>query len=55
MTKERKEYLKELSEEYGMPLKQVIEIASILGEEEDYDFLVTTLEDYANGVYDGLI
>lgn len=39
---DRQEYLDYLAEEYG---DMVYEIASLLGETEDFDGLVTTLED----------
>ena len=46
MSNERKTYLAELAEEYGVPKIVVFELASILGPNEDYDGLVTELEDY---------
>lgn len=46
MTKERMEYLEELADEYDVPLFIVVTIAETLGPNEDYDGLVTTLEDY---------
>lgn len=46
MDKKRYEYLKELSDEYGVPLAVVIEVAEMLGPNEDHDGLITTLEDY---------
>jgi hypothetical protein len=46
MTDERKEYLKELSNEFDVPMGVVLDTASILGESEDYDGLVTSLSDY---------
>lgn len=47
MTKERMAYLKELAEEFDVELGFVIDLACLLGENEDYDGLVTSLEDYA--------
>lgn len=47
MTEERKEYLQELSDDYGVPLDVVMVIAEMLGESEDYDGLVTMVEDYS--------
>jgi hypothetical protein len=41
----RKEYLTSLSEDYGIEIRQVLTLASILGEEEDFDGLVTHLQD----------
>lgn len=49
MSKKRKEYLRELSGMYGIELSTVVYLAELLGENEDYDGLVTTLEDYAGG------
>ena len=45
MNEERKEYLKELSEDYGVDLNTVFSLASIRGENEDYDGLISALED----------
>ena len=45
MTKERKERLQELAEEFGVNEEMVFALASVLGESEDYDGLVTALED----------
>ena len=45
MTKERYDYLKELAEDYGIDLNTVLTIADMLGEEEDYDGLISTLND----------
>lgn len=42
--KNRKEYLESLCEEY--PRDIVYALASILGSSEDFDGLVTSLEDY---------
>jgi hypothetical protein len=42
-------YLKDLAENYGAELSMVIEIADLLGPEEDFDGLVTTIEDAAEG------
>lgn len=34
-----------MSEDYGVPLDVVYQLASILGKEEDFDGLVSALED----------
>lgn len=47
----RKDYLKSLANEFGMDFGQVYELASILGSSEDFDGLVTSLEDFADGFY----
>ncbi len=42
----RTAYLESLADDYGMDLDTVISLADILGEEEDFDGLVTSLQDY---------
>lgn len=42
----RKKYLQELAQDFGLPFEVAFEIAEMLGENEDYDALLTTLEDY---------
>jgi len=37
-----------LSEDFDIPLNAILEIADILGPDEDFDGLVTELEDYAD-------
>jgi hypothetical protein len=49
MTKDRINYLRSLSEEYGVDFQTVLYLAEILGDTEDYDGLVTTIQDYAGG------
>jgi len=44
--KSRMDYLTYLSEDYDCPLENVIALADLLGEVEDFDGLVTALEDY---------
>ena len=39
-------YLKSLAEDYGIELHIVESIAGLLGENEDFDGLVTSLQDY---------
>ena len=41
----RADYLKSLADDYGVPLTTVKDLASILGPEEDFDGLVTEIED----------
>lgn len=43
---QRQEYLKSLSEEYNVPQPIVDALAESLGPSEDYDGLVSVLEDY---------
>ena len=45
MDADRVDYLKELAEDFGVDEEAVFALASVLGETEDYDGLVTTLED----------
>ena len=42
----RGDYLKSLADGYGLSLEQVEEIAALLGPAEDFDGLVTELQDY---------
>jgi len=44
---DRAEYLDILAEEYGMDINVVLNLAEILGPNEDFDGLVTTLQDHA--------
>jgi hypothetical protein len=46
----RTEYLRSLSEEYDLPFSTVAMLASALGPNEDFDGLVTTLEDEAERI-----
>ena len=43
----RNEYLKGLAYEYNIPVHVVFDLASVLGKDEDFDALVTEIEDYA--------
>jgi hypothetical protein len=45
--KNRTDYLKSLAEDYGMSLDTVYALASMLGSNEDFDGLITELEDAA--------
>lgn len=45
--KSRREYLECLAEEHGVDISTVFAVASILGPSEDFDGLVTQLEDIA--------
>jgi predicted TIM-barrel enzyme len=45
--KDRNDYLKSLAEEYEIPLKHVRVMAGMLGPDEDFDGLVSQLEDMA--------
>ena len=41
----RDDYLRSLSEDYGVPLDAVLALAEVLGPDEDFDGLVSNLED----------
>jgi hypothetical protein len=41
----RKDYLKCMSEDYGVPLETVYALADLLGKDEDFDGLISSLED----------
>jgi hypothetical protein len=43
----RFDWLKHLAEENGVPLRDVIAMADVLGAEEDFDGLVTSVQDVA--------
>ena len=43
--KSREHYLQCMSEDYGVPIETVYSLASMLGENEDFDGLVSALED----------
>lgn len=43
---DRKDYLQSLADEFGCSLSTVVQLASLLGPSEDFDGLVTMLEDY---------
>jgi hypothetical protein len=45
----RKEYLLDLADNMGMDASIVFALADMLGSNEDFDGLVTSLEDYAMG------
>jgi hypothetical protein len=44
--KNRSDYLESLADEYGVPLVVVSSLADMLGPNEDFDGLVSNLEDY---------
>lgn len=48
----RKEYLIDLAETYGVSKAQVFALASMLGESEDFDGLVTSIQDDLCDIYD---
>ena len=47
----REDYLKFLAEDCGMEYHDVLMLATTLGESEDFDALITSLEDYCEGWY----
>jgi hypothetical protein len=47
--KNRVDYLKSLAEQYGADVTTVFALAEILGENEDFDGLVSELEDISGG------
>jgi hypothetical protein len=46
---DRYSYLRDLAENYGFDLPTLIDIADLLGAEEDFDGLISTLDDGAEG------
>ena len=45
----RRAYLLSLADDTGVDIKTVMILADLLGPNEDFDGLVTSLEDYAGG------
>lgn len=45
----RAEYLRELAEENGVPEHEVLALAELLGPTEDFDGLVSMVQDRADG------
>ncbi len=41
----REDYLQCMSEDYGVPIETVYSLADMLGENEDFDGLISALED----------
>ena len=46
---DRDDYLNSLSEDYGVPIDAVLALAEVLGPDEDFDGLVSNLEDAMYG------
>lgn len=44
----RRDYLESLADEYDVDLQAVFNLANLLGPNEDFDGLITTIEDYAD-------
>jgi hypothetical protein len=47
----RRDYLENLALDYGMDKTEVFTIASLLGKDEDFDGLVSMLDDHANKTF----
>jgi hypothetical protein len=45
--KSREDYLNSLSKDYGIDLESVKTISDMLGPNEDFDGLITSLDDYS--------
>jgi len=43
----RRDYLRSLADDFGIPPDIVYMMADLLGQSEDFDGLITSLEDYA--------
>ena len=41
-----------MAKEYGVPLRVVMEFASVLGNDEDFDGLISEIEDYEDQMED---
>ena len=46
--KNRQDYLQTMAIEYGVDMETVLALADVLGEDEDFDGLVVSLEDAAD-------
>ena len=49
--KNRKDYLNSLAEDFELDRETVYMMADLLGESEDFDGLITSLEDYSESFY----
>ena len=49
--KNRKDYLNSLAEDFKLDRETVYMMADLLGESEDFDGLITSLEDYSESFY----
>ncbi len=49
--KDRKDYLNSLAEDFEIDKNTVYMMADLLGESEDFDGLITSLEDYIEAYY----
>ena len=49
--KNRKDYLNSLAEDFEIARETVYMMAGLLGESEDFDGLITSLEDYLEAFY----
>jgi hypothetical protein len=47
----RRDYLENLALDYGIDKNEVFTIACLLGKDEDFDGLVSMLDDHANKFY----
>jgi len=47
----RRDYLENLALDYGIDKTEVFTIASLLGKDEDFDGLVSMLDDHANKTF----
>jgi hypothetical protein len=49
--KNRKDYLESLSKDFEIDLDTVLMMSDLLGSNEDFDGLITSLEDYLESYY----
>jgi len=53
--KNREDYLKSVAADYGVPPMVVFELSGMLGDYEDFDGLISSLDDFSMGGFlDGL-
>jgi len=49
---DRNDYLRSIAEDYNVPLSKVMVLADLLGPSEDFDGLITALEDACEDMLD---
>ena len=48
--KSRMDYLRSLSDDFGVDMSDVMLLADVLGSSEDFDGLVVSIEDYSESI-----
>ena len=50
-SKERREYLEEIADDFGVDAEIVFALADLLGPNEDHDGLISSLEDISDSIF----